>query len=173
MVRKIELAAGIATGILGLGALALLLFAPLVPYCPHMSDTPCAQVRYTSLLHTGLDGPGWVYLLCMTLLLLAGSLSAVAEARTPAPFIGGFGGGAIAAIPLWASAILAFAGCALAARGAGLVYMPSVLVLCLAAYASLLRRLALWRAAPASTAGTTALAVDPEVAAPATGAADP
>jgi hypothetical protein len=163
MVRKVELAAGIAAGILGLGALALLLFAPLVPYCPQMSETPCAHVRYTSLLRTGLDGPGWVYLACMTALLLAGALSAVAEARMRGPATIGFAGSSVVAIPLWASAILAFAGCAFAARSAGLIYMPSVLALCLAAYASLLRRLRAWRAVPAAARTRTIDGVDPEV----------
>ena len=160
MARKLELAAGIAAGVLGLAALALLLFAPLVPYCPQMSDTPCVHARYTSLLRTGLDGPGWVYLAFMTLLLLAGALSAIAEARTTGTVPPGM---SPATIPLWASAILAFAGCAFAARSAGLIYMPSVLALCLAAYASLLRRISAWRAVPAATRARAIDAVDPEV----------
>jgi len=37
--------------------------------------------------------------------------------------------------------VLVFAGCALAASGAGIIYLPSVLALALAAYASILSRL--------------------------------
>ncbi len=138
MARKIELGAGIVAGIVSIAALALLLFAPLVPYCPVPGATPCAHVQYTSLLHTGLDAAGWIYLLCMTALLLAGSAGAIVEGR------GELSG---AVIPLWGGAALALGGCAFGVRSVGLVYMPAVLALCLAAYASVLRRMRAWRGA--------------------------
>jgi hypothetical protein len=68
----------------------------------------------------------------MLALSLAGGVGAIVEART---------GRRLAAIPLWAATALVFGGCALAAGGAGIVYLPSVLALGLAAYASILSRL--------------------------------
>jgi hypothetical protein len=146
MARRVELGAGIAAGVLSITALLMLLFAPLVPYCPHAGDAPCAHVRYASLLQTGLDTAGWAYLLGMVALLLIGSAGAIVEARK---------GLSLAAVPVWIVALLAFGGCAFAARGAGLVYMPAVLALCLAAFASLLQRMRAWSADPAESTGPT------------------
>jgi hypothetical protein len=157
MARKVELGAGVAAGVLSIAALAMLLLAPLVPYCPQTAETPCAQVRYTALAQTGLDVEGWAYLLGMTALLLMGAAGAVIEARTGAPR---------AAVPLWIGAALALAGCAFGARAAGLVYLPAVLALCLATYASLLRRMRAWdperaEAEAVSMPGPIDVATDP------------
>ncbi|HEU5347986.1 MAG TPA: hypothetical protein VFU63_05175, partial [Ktedonobacterales bacterium] len=74
----------------------------------------------------------WLFVLAMLALSLIGGIGAIVEART---------GRRVAAIPLWVAAVLAFGGCTLAASGAGIIYLPSVLALALAAYASLLSRL--------------------------------
>lgn len=159
MARRVELGAGIAAGVLSIAALLMLLFVPLVPYCPRAGDAPCANVRYASLLQTGLDTAGWVYLLGMVALLLIGSAGAIVEARK---------GLSLAAVPMWIVAMLAFGGCAFAARGVGLVYMPAVLALCLAAFASLLQRMRAWSADPAESIALTSTAP----AAPAAATAD-
>ncbi len=130
--RKIEFGAGIAAAVLSLAALGMLLFAPLVSYCgvPVQASAACPDIRYTSLAHAGLGAAGWAFLVGMLLLTLAGSAGAVAEARF------GVRAGAYA---VWAGAALTFGGCAYTAGGIGLLYLPTVLALCLAAYASVVQ----------------------------------
>jgi hypothetical protein len=140
MVRRVQLGAGIAAGILGMLSLAILLFAPLVPYCPATTALPCASVRYDSLFHLGMDTALRMYLLGMLGLLLVGAGCAIAEAR------GGLRGTRTA---LWIVTVLALAGSAYTVHGPGLLFLPAVLVLCPANYASLACRLVEWRHARA------------------------
>lgn len=132
--RRVEFGAGIAAAVLSLFALGMLLFAPLVTYCAVQvrAPTACPDVRTTSLAHAGLDAAAWAFLIGMLALTLAGAAGAIGEARF------GVREGAYA---LWAGAALVFAGCALTAGGVGMLYLPSVLALCLAAYASVARKL--------------------------------
>jgi hypothetical protein len=138
MVRRVQLGAGIAAGILGMVSLAVLLFAPLVPYCRTTTPLPCASVRYDSLLHLGMDTALRTYLLGMLGLLLVGAGCAIAEAR---------GGQRGTRAALWIVTVLALAGSAYTVHGPGLLFLPAVLVLCLANYASLACRLVEWRQA--------------------------
>jgi len=133
--RRIEFGAGIAACALSLLAFIFVAFAPIVPVCSvaGAQSCPANAVHYESLAHAPSGVSAWLFVLAMLGLSLAGGMSAIAEART---------GRRIAAIPLWMTTALAFGGCALAASGAGIVYLPSVLALGLAAYASLLSRLA-------------------------------
>lgn len=130
--RKVEFGAGIAAAVLSVAALGMLLFAPLVAYCAVTVRAPatCPEVRYTTLAHAGLDAVGWAFLIGMLALTLAGAAGAIGEARFEVHK---------GAYALWAGAALVFAGCALTAGGIGLLYLPSVLALCLAAYASAAR----------------------------------
>lgn len=127
--RKVEFGAGIAAAVLSLAALGMLLFAPLVPYCGVRvrAFAACPDVGYTSLTHAGLDAAAWAFLVGMLLLTLAGAAGAIGEARF---------GVRMGAYAVWAGAALVLGGCALTAGGVGLLYLPSVLALCLAAYAS-------------------------------------
>jgi len=132
--RRIEFGAGIAACALSLLAFAFLVFAPIVPVCTVAAAQTCPAhaVRYESLAQAPSGVTTWLFVLAMLALSLAGGVGAIVEART---------GRRLAAIPLWAATVLVFAGCALAASGAGIIYLPSVLALALAAYASILSRL--------------------------------
>ncbi len=132
--RRIEFGAGIAACALSVLAFAFLVFAPIVPICTVAAAQTCPAhaVRYESLAQAPSGISTWLFVLAMLALSLAGGVGAIVEART---------GQRLAAIPLWAATVLVFAGCALAAGGAGLIYLPSVLALGLAAYASILSRL--------------------------------
>ena len=137
--RRIEFGAGLAAALLSVSALLLLLFTPLIAYCavstaPGGATTgvcPAQKTRYTSLLHVGVSGPTWAFLLGMLVVTLAGAVGAMGEARF------GWRWGAFA---LWIGALLAFGGCALALRGVGALYLPTILALLLAAYVSILQR---------------------------------
>ena len=140
---RIELGAGVAAALLALGALGLLLSAPLIAYCATAAAShaaasqqhacPPADVRYTSLLHAGADAGTWLFLLGMLALTLLGAAGAIGAARFAWRW---------SLWALWAGTLLTFAGCALGVRGVGAVYLPATLALCLAAYAAALR----WRA---------------------------
>jgi hypothetical protein len=132
--RRIEFGAGIAACALSVLAFAFLVFAPIVPICTVAAAQTCPAhaVRYESLAQAPSGISTWLFVLAMLALSLAGGVGAIVEART---------GRRLAAIPLWAATVLVFAGCALAAGGAGLIYLPSVLALGLAAYASILSHL--------------------------------
>ena len=131
--RRIEFGAGIAACVLGALAFVFVVLAPIVPTCASPAQhCPRNAPRYVTMIQ-GSPGAGvWLFVLAMLTLSLAGGIGAVIEART---------GRRLAAIPLWAATVLVFAGCALAASGAGIIYLPSVLALALAAYASILSRL--------------------------------
>src|SRR5690348_14171097 len=134
-VRRIEFGAGIGACALSVLAFAFLVFAPIVPVCTVAATQTCPAhaVRYESLAQAPSGFVTWLFVLAMLALSLAGGVGAIVEARTGQRF---------AAIPLWATTVLVFAGCALAVGGVGLIYLPSVLALGLAAYASILSRLA-------------------------------
>jgi hypothetical protein len=131
--RRIELGAGVAACALSLLAFVFVLFAPVVPVCASPAQLcPRESPRYTAIVHASPDASVWLFVLAMLALSLAGGIGAIIEART---------GRRAAAIPLWIAAALVFGGCALGASGAGVIYLPSVLALALAAYASILTRL--------------------------------
>ena len=131
--RRIEFGAGVAACALSLLAFVFVLVAPLVPVCasPEQSCIK-GEPTYASITQVAPDVGVWLFVLAMFAISLAGGVGAIVEART---------GRRAAAIPLWIAALLAFAGCVFAASGAGIVYLPSVLALALAAYASILARL--------------------------------
>ncbi len=132
--RRIEFGAGIAACALSLLAFVFVAFAPIVPVCSvaEAQICPANAIRYESLAQAPSGAVAWLFVLAMLALSLAGGVGAIVEARTSRR---------LAAIPLWASTVLVFGGCALAAGGAGVIYLPSVLALALAAYASILSRL--------------------------------
>ena len=132
--RKVELGAGIAAGILSVAGMLVLLFGPLVSYCADRVDdiSQCADIRYTSLAHAGMTAGGWAFTVGMLLITLAAAAGAVGESRF------GIRNGAVA---LWAGGALVLFGCALASGTIGLFYLPSVLALALATYASIIRRM--------------------------------
>ena len=129
MTRRIVLAAGIAAAVLDVGALLLLLLAPLLPVCniKGLASCPVSSVRYVPLLQAGVSTAGLVYVFSLFVFILAAAVGALAEARMGARW---------GAWVLWAAGVLAFAACALGAGGVGLVYLPAVLAVCLAAYTS-------------------------------------
>lgn len=134
MLRRIELGAGVASAVLGLLGFAMILFAPLVPYCadPGVLRCPAARIHYTSAMRSGLTGGAWaltLLLLAIILLGAAGTLLDVAEFRP------------LGILLLWPSAIFAFAICAYAAGGVGIIYLPAVLGVALATYVSVLARI--------------------------------
>lgn len=128
MGRRIELCAGVAAALLGVLAVMLVLFAPLVPYCGSVAATACVSVRNASLFQFGIAMSGRVYLLVMLLLVLMGALGALAEAW------GQRAGGGTA---LYGAAPLAFCVSVYTTAGPGLLFLPAVLALVLAAYVSL------------------------------------
>ena len=134
--RRIEFGAGVAACALSLLAFVFVLVAPIVPVCSvavaPAQQCPANAVRYEAIVQTAPDASVWLFVLAMLVISLAGGIGALVEART---------GRRAAAIPLWVAAVLVFAGCSLAASGAGVIYLPSALALALAAYASILTRL--------------------------------
>ena len=132
--RRIEFGAGVAACALSLLAFVFVLVAPIVPVCTvaNAQRCPASAVRYEATIQAAPDSGAWLFVLAMLVVSLAGGVGAIVEART---------GRRVAAIPLWVASVLVFAGCALAASGAGVVYLPSALALALAAYASILARL--------------------------------
>jgi hypothetical protein len=132
--RRIEFAAGIAACAMSLLAFVFVVFAPIVPVCAIATSSRCPAnaLRYESLAQAPSGATVWLFVFAMLALSLAGGLGAILEART---------GRRAAAFPLWGTTALVFGGCALAANGAGIIYLPSVLALGLAAYASVLSRL--------------------------------
>jgi hypothetical protein len=134
MARRIEYGAGLAAMALAVLGLVALLLAPF-PFCtvPATSGCPAGHVRSVRLIEARLDSAVWVYVIGMAVFLLVGATAALADSRSNWQ-----AGGVI----LWASAILAFMGCSIGAGGVlGLVYLPGVLALSVAGYASVLRRL--------------------------------
>lgn len=134
MARRLELGAGIAAAVLSVIALIVALSAPIVTYCATsalLQGCPNGQLRSESLLHAGLDAGVWAYLIGMMLVCVVGAAGAIAEARYAWRF---------SIVLLWIGVALAFGGCALAANGIGILFLPSVLALCLSAYGALLSR---------------------------------
>lgn len=132
MARRVELGAGVGAVALALLTFVLLISAPLVSYCGSPSPVqPCSDVRHESILRAGLDTAGWLYLTGMLLVMLVAGLGAIVEARWRLR---------IAALPLWVCSALAFTGCAWSAGAVGMFFLPAVLAICLAAYASALQR---------------------------------
>ncbi|HEV2405287.1 MAG TPA: hypothetical protein VGR88_07535 [Ktedonobacterales bacterium] len=132
MARRVELGAGIVAATLAIVTFIVLLSVPLVAYCAVRSPTqPCVAVRRESLLTAGLDGGSWLYLCAMLALVLIASVGAVAEAGW---------GYRLGGPPLWICAALAFLGCVWAGAAVGIFFMPAVLAITFAAYASALRR---------------------------------
>lgn len=131
--RRIEFGAGIAACALSVLAFAFVVFAPIVPVCSSPAQLcPRNAPRYVTMIQGSPGAVVWLFVLAMLALSLMGGVGAIVEART---------GRRVAAIPLWAATVLVFGGCALAAGGAGIIYLPSVLALGFAAYASILARL--------------------------------
>jgi hypothetical protein len=147
MARRVELGAAIVAATLAVVTFIVLLSVPLVAYCAVRSPVqPCVAVRRESLLTAGLDGGSWLYLCAMLALVLIASVGAVAEAGW---------GYRLGGPPLWICAALAFLGCVWAGAAVGIFFMPAVLAISFAAYASALRRarmrrLFTWRVAPRS-----------------------
>src|SRR5579871_767136 len=116
-------------------SMAQALLAPLPIYCAvHAANgCPAKDVRSVRLVEAHLDSGVWVYVIGMAIFLLIGGAGAIAEARyrwRPGMLL------------LWAGAILAFIGCSIGAGGIiGLMYLPGLLALSLAGYASVYRRL--------------------------------
>src|SRR5262245_37993985 len=126
MARRIELAAGAAAVVLDVCALLFLLLAPLVPVCLQagVATCPASSVRYVPLPQAGAGTAGWIYVFSLFALILVAAAGALAEARMNAHW---------GAWMLWVGSVLAFASCALGAGGVGLIYLPAVLSVCLAA----------------------------------------
>ncbi|HEU5440272.1 MAG TPA: hypothetical protein VFU88_13360 [Ktedonobacterales bacterium] len=142
MLRRVELGAGIAAGALAVLGFVALLFAPL-PTCavavPSNGKCPASAVRYATLTQLNLETGAWLYLLALVALLLVGAAGAIAEARFGQPR---------GAAALWVGLVLGFTACAFSALGAGLFFLPALLALALAGYASLLRRMRARRTSP-------------------------
>jgi hypothetical protein len=132
MGRRIELGAGVATIALALLAIALLLFAPLIPYCAATAHA-CSQSewRYRSLLQSGLAPGDWALLLLPGIVALVGGVGAILDARL---------GGRVGLCTLGAAIFLGLVFCVLGATGLGVVYLPAILGLGLASYGAFLRR---------------------------------
>jgi hypothetical protein len=130
--RDIELGAGIAAGVLALLALALLLLAPLLPYCA-VAARPCptGAVRYTALAHAQLSAGAWALVLAPCAIVLAGAAGALAEARFRRR---------AGIIPLGIATALGLLLCVLGLSGVGIVYLPAILALALATYGAMLHR---------------------------------
>ena len=131
--RRIEFGAGIAALVLSLSGVAMLLFAPLVVYCGDSGShqSRCAHLRYTSLASSGLDATGWALIGGMAIIGLAGAAGAIIESRFAHPE---------GAAPLWMSAALLLLGVVLMAGSVGLFFLPPLLALGLAMYASIRQR---------------------------------
>lgn len=132
--RRVELGAGVAAGVLSIIGVLVLFFGPLVSYCAHRANrlSQCTDVRYTSLAQAGLSASGWIIIVGLLLITLAAAAGAIGESRF------GIREGALV---LWAGGALVLLGCALTAGNIGIFFLPSVLALGLATYASILRRM--------------------------------
>lgn len=142
MLRRIELGAGVASGVLAVLGFAMILFAPLVPYCaePGVLRCPAANVRYTSAVRAGLTGGAWALTLLLLAIILLGTLGTLVDVSARRAW---------GIVLLWPSAIFTFAICAYAAGGVGIIYLPAVLGVGLATYVSVLARIRERRAAAA------------------------
>lgn len=137
MVRRAELGAGIAAAIMGVAALLVVLFVPLVAVCAvKVSFTnvcPPHHIRLVTIPRARLASGAWVYLIGVLVIVFAGAAGAIADARYA---------WRASALPLWGAAVLAFGGCCLVARTVlGLVFLPAVLALLLGAYLAIARRM--------------------------------
>lgn len=132
--RRVELGGGIAAGILSVIGLLVLLFGPLVSYCGYRVNdlSQCSDIRYTSLAHAGMTPGIWGITFGMLAFILAAAAGAIGESRF------GLRNGAVV---LWAGGALVLFGCVLTAGTIGLFYLPALLALGLATYASILRRM--------------------------------
>lgn len=132
--QRIELAAGIAAGVLALAALALLLFAPLLGVARCGGSAPCGRtsVVYVSALHARLDAGAWALILVPLVLALLGATGAVVDVRYSAR-AGLFALGLTAGF----AALICLVG---AAGVVGALYLPATLALALAAYGAFLAR---------------------------------
>jgi hypothetical protein len=129
---RIEFGAGVATIALALLATFLLLFAPLIPYCPITSHTCLAsELRYRSLPQSNLDAGGWALVLLPAVVALAGGAGAILDTRT---------GGRAGLVALGAALFLGLIFCVLGVTGLGVIYLPAILGLGLASYGAYLRR---------------------------------
>jgi hypothetical protein len=132
MGRRIEFGAGVATIALALLAALLLLFAPLIPYCPLAAHLCAAsETRYRSLPQSGLGVGDWALALLPAIVALAGGIGAILDSRTS---------GRIGLLMLGAALFLGLIFCVLGATGLGVVYLPAILGLGLASYGAYLRR---------------------------------
>ena len=133
MARRIELGAGIAAVVLAALAVGVLLFAPIVAFCPTgpLHSCPVHIVRYETLPQAGPDVGVWAYIIGMLLIAVMSATGAIMEARYKLQF---------GLLLLWTGAIITFMGCALEAFDIGVLFLPTVLALALAAYASLLNQ---------------------------------
>jgi hypothetical protein len=132
MGRRIEFGAGVATIVLALLAALLLLFAPLIPYCPVAAHVCAAsETRYRSLLQSGLGVGDWALALLPAIVALAGGVGAILDTRSS---------GRIGLLTLGAALFLGLIFCVLGATGLGIVYLPAILGLGLASYGAYLRR---------------------------------
>jgi hypothetical protein len=149
-VRRAQYGAGIATGVLAVLGLAALLFAPLVRGCivdvTFTNRCPPRGIRYVPLPQTGLAADAWALLIGLGIVVVIGAAGAVIDARRD---------WRAGALPLWIATVLAFGACVAALRGlVGLLYLPSVLALSLAATASLARRQPLSRRVATTSSAT-------------------
>jgi hypothetical protein len=146
MARRVELGAGIAAGVLAVLAFIVILLAPLATYCTVATSGTCPRgaIRNESLLAAGPSAGVWAFLLGVLLVMLVGAAGAVSEARF---------GMRRGALLLWGGTLVAFLPCALTPLG--IFYLPAVVALLLASYASTLRRVAARRALSAQAPGAS------------------
>jgi hypothetical protein len=139
MARRIELGAGIASGVLALLALALLLFTPLVPTCTRPGECPANTTpAYVPLPQTHLGADAWALIIAPALLTVIGAAGAISDARYGTHRALGAHAGTVS---LGVAASLMFLLCALGSAGVvGVVYFPATLALALAAYGAFLAR---------------------------------
>lgn len=147
---RMELGAGVAAAVIGVVTLPMALLAPLYPLCDaalSASGSCPGATRYAALLATHPGADVWALLLGLLALTLVGAVGAITDARAqPAPAARILSGAGLLA--LWGATLVVFAICALGSRGPlGLLYLPSMLALALAAYVGLLRRVSARRAA--------------------------
>jgi hypothetical protein len=132
--RKVEFGAGIAAAVLGLATLVYLLFVPL-PYCHVKLDQngncPSKQLAYATLPQLNPPAGDWLLFIVMVLLLFAGAVGAIAEARFE---------NARLVLALWAGAVLSIMACALLGS-LGPFYLGGVLAVSIAGYMSILPRM--------------------------------
>jgi hypothetical protein len=132
MGRRIEMGAGVATITLALLAALLLVFGPLIPFCATAARTcPASEVRYHSLLQSQLSAGDWTLALLPAIVALIGGAGAMLDAQR---------GGRAGLLALGAALFLGLIFCVLGATGLGVVYLPAILGLGLAAYGAYLRR---------------------------------